>query len=39
MAQTPVEVRRGLRIPTMPPGDTEFVASTCSDLMPSTILR
>jgi hypothetical protein len=28
-----------LRIPTMPSGDTEREASTCSDLMPSTVLR
>jgi probable F420-dependent oxidoreductase len=27
-----------LRIPTMPPGHTEVEASTCSDLMPSTVL-
>ncbi|MGA8668106.1 MAG: hypothetical protein WB804_14705, partial [Candidatus Dormiibacterota bacterium] len=28
-----------LRIPTMPPGHTEVEASTCSNLMPSTVLR
>jgi hypothetical protein len=28
-----------LRIPMMPPGHTEVEASTCSDLMPSTVLR
>ena len=28
-----------LRIPTMPSGHTELEASTCSDLMPSTVLR
>jgi len=30
---------RTVRIPTMPSGDTEREASTCSDLMPSTVLR
>jgi hypothetical protein len=30
--------RRRLRIPTMPSGHTELEASTCSDLMPSTVL-
>ena len=29
----------GLRIPMMPPGHTEVKASTCSNLMPSTVLR
>jgi hypothetical protein len=28
-----------VRIPTMPSGHTELEASTCSDLMPSTVLR
>ncbi|MFZ0919178.1 MAG: hypothetical protein WAN83_03750, partial [Candidatus Dormiibacterota bacterium] len=28
-----------VRIPTMPPGHTEVEASTCSNLMPSTVLR
>ena len=31
--------RISLRIPTMPPGHTEVEASTCSNLMPSTVLR
>ena len=31
--------RRPLRIPTMPSGHTELEASTCSDLMPSIVLR
>ena len=30
---------RWLRIPMMPPGHTEVEASTCSDLMPPTVLR
>ena len=29
----------GLWIPMMPPGHTEVKASTCSNLMPSTVLR
>jgi hypothetical protein len=29
----------GVRIPMMPPGHTEVEASTCSDLMPPTVLR
>jgi hypothetical protein len=29
----------GMRIPMMPPGHTEVKASTCSDLMPPTVLR
>jgi hypothetical protein len=28
-----------MRIPMMPPGHTEVKASTCSNLMPSTVLR
>jgi hypothetical protein len=28
-----------VRIPMMPPGHTEVKASTCSNLMPSTVLR
>jgi hypothetical protein len=28
-----------VRIPTMPSGHTELEASTCSNLMPSTVLR
>jgi transposase len=28
-----------VRIPMMPPGHTEVEASTCSNLMPSTVLR
>jgi hypothetical protein len=30
---------RNVRIPMMPPGHTEVKASTCSNLMPSTVLR
>jgi len=29
----------GLRVPMMPSGHTERESSTCSDLMPSTVLR
>jgi hypothetical protein len=32
------QIPRCLRIPTMPSGHTELEASTCSDLMPSTVL-
>jgi hypothetical protein len=34
-----LKARAEVRIPTMPSGHTEPKASTCSNLMPSTVLR